>query len=90
MANKETDSHCDFPFTVVQYRSVLSTDWCKLLLVIDKNCWFQNKPRLLFQECGPNIPTTSMKKQKAFLVVCEGLCIFIGYLQKFQKKILNL
>ena len=31
-----------------------------------------------------------MKKQKEFLVVCEGLCIFIGYLQKFHKKILNL
>ena len=31
-----------------------------------------------------------MKKQKEFLVVCEDLSIFIGYLQKFYKKILNL
>lgn len=87
MANKETDSHCDFPFTVVQYRSVLSTDWCKLLLVIDKNCWFQNKPRLLFQECGPNIYSYYIyeKTESIFGSVWRSL-YFYWLLTKVSKK----
>lgn len=69
---------------------LLSPDSCKLLLVIDKSCWLQNKPRLLFQECSSYyfLLLQWKKKERIFGSVWRSL-YFYWLLTKSQKKILN-